>query len=579
MTVSAGKGGIVAAVREKWAIVRSDDRLMVIALAACVGLFSGLAAVALTRALHFMAHHLVAAHHQWWGFLLPALGATLAALFINVILRERPGHGVPEVVLAVLRHGGRLRFRSSFSRLVASSLTIGSGGSAGPEAPVVVSGAALGSNFGQLFGLNERQRTTLVGCGAAGAIGAIFNAPIAGLVFTVEVILGEWRAFNVVPIAIAAVAGTQISRVLQGNQIAFAHQQFHIGLADIGASFGVVVMATIGAVALARMINGMQHVAARAPLPRWLRPAVGGAAVGLIGIFLPFVMGEGYQSVQQAIDGVFAQGVAWAALAVAAKILATTLTIGWGGAGGIFAPSLMVGSLIGVLYYRLLIWALPMADWTNEGFFALLGMAGMISGILQAPLTGIFLVVEITGGYDVIVPLIIVSVLTATFCHYLEPGSFYLRELIERGDYMRPGTDARVLADLKVQEVMTAEPVSVPNDMLLGDFVNLLEQTPGLVYPVYDCDSGDYLGMVFADRIRPYLFDPRMHTMLIVEQLMADDIPAVQAGDDLAGALELMDAHGLQHLPVVAGHRCIGVLSKEKLLDHYRKELIVQTGG
>ncbi|MBR9982238.1 MAG: chloride channel protein [Desulfatitalea sp.] len=552
---------------------------MVIALAACVGASSGLAAVALTRALHFMSDTLATAHLQWWGFLLPAAGATLSALFINTLLRERPGHGVPEVVLAVLRHGGRLRFRSSFSRLVASCLTIGSGGSAGPEAPVVVSGAALGSNFGKLFGLNERQRVTLVGCGAAGAIGAIFNAPIAGLVFTIEVILGEWRAFNVVPIAIAAVSGTQISRVLQGNQIAFAHQKFDIGLPDIAASFGVAVAATVAAVGLARMINGMHHVAARAPLPQWLRPAVGGAAVGLIGIFLPAVMGEGYHAVQQAIDGVFAQGVAWAALMVAAKMAATTLTLGWGGAGGIFAPSLMIGSLIGLFYYRLLTWALPVVGFAEEGCFALLGMAGMISGILQAPLTGIFLVVEITGGYDVILPLIIVSVLTATFSHYLEPGSFYLRELIEKGDYVRPGTDARVLSDLKVREVMSTNPATVPNDMLLGDFVTLFEQSQGHIFPVIDRDNGFYLGVLLPDRIRPYLFDTRMHAALIVEQVMAGATPTIRVGDDLGFVLDLMDHHGMNHLPVLEENRCVGVLSKEKILDHYRKELIVQTGA
>jgi chloride channel protein, CIC family len=562
----------------KWAIVRSDDRLMVIALAACVGACSGLAAVALTRALHYLAGALAAAHLEWWGFVLPALGATLSALFLNVLLKERPGHGVPEVVLAVLRHGGLLRFRSTFSRLVSSCLTIGSGGSAGPEAPVVVSGAALGSNIAQAIDLNERQRVTLVGCGAAGAIGAIFNAPIAGLVFTVEVILGEWRAFNVVPIAIAAVAGTQVSRWLQGNQIAFEHQQFVIGMPDIAASFGVVVVATVATVGLGRLLIGMHQVAEKTPLPGWVRPAVGGAAVGLIGLYLPFVLGEGYHSVQQMIDGVFAQGVAWAALAVAAKMVATALTLGWGGSGGIFAPSLMIGGLAGLFYHRLLVWMVPATALANEGCFALLGMAGMLSGMLQAPLTGIFLVVEITGGYDVIVPLIIVSVLTATLCHYIEPGSFYLRELIEKGQYMRPGTDARVLSDMQVSELMETEPVIVPNDMLLGDFVEVLKGSRSQLFPVSDRATGEYMGSVLADRIRPFLFDTGMQAALIMEQIMETGTPTVNTTDALVHVLALMDQHGLNELPVVENNHCVGVLSKTTLLDHYRKELIVQTG-
>ena len=218
------------AARLKWAIVRSDDRLIVIALAGVVGACSGVAAVALNRSLHFLADSLHSLHGYWWAFILPAIGATLSALFLNNFLKERAGHGVPEVVYAVSRYGGLLRFRSSYSRLVSSCLTIGSGGSAGPEAPVVISGAALGSNIAKLFSLRERQRITLVGCGAAGAIASIFNAPITGLVFTVEVVLGEWRSFNIIPIAIAAVAGTEVSRLLQGNQIAFQHQQFTIGL-------------------------------------------------------------------------------------------------------------------------------------------------------------------------------------------------------------------------------------------------------------------------------------------------------------------------------------------------------------
>jgi len=573
-----GHSRILEAAKVKWIVFRSDDRLMVIALAAGVGACSGLAAVALNSALHFLAGVLAALHLQWWGFVVPAIGATVAAIFMNIVLKERPGHGVPEVVLAVLRHGGRLRFRSSFSRLVSSWLTIGSGGSAGPEAPVVVSGAALGSNIAQLFKLNERQRVTLVGCGAAGAIGAIFNAPITGLVFTVEVILGEWRAFNVVPIAIAAVTGTQISRLLQGNQIAFEHQQFAIGLPDIAASFGVAIAVTIVSVGLARLLNSMQQVAGRTPLPRWLRPAVGGAAVGLIGIYLPFVMGEGYGAVQQMIDGVFTQGLAWAALAVGAKMMATSLTIGWGGSGGIFAPSLVIGGLTGLFYHRLLLWVLPFAVLSSEGAFALLGMAGMISGMLQAPLTAIFLVVEITGGYGVIVPLMIVSVLAATFCHYIEPGSFYLRELIEQGQYQRPGTDARVLSDLKVRELMHADPVIVPNDMLLGDFVEVFKTSEGQLFPVVDRATGDYAGVVPVDSIRPFLLDTRLHAALIVEQIMETRIPVIRTSDEVAHVLDLMDHHGAILLPVVEHNRCVGLISKATLLDHYRKELIVQSG-
>jgi chloride channel protein, CIC family len=565
-------------IRQKWAIIRSDDRLIVIALAGVVGVCGGLAAVALNRALHYMSEALHGAQQHWWAFILPAVGASLSAVFLNTILRERAGHGVPEVVYAVSRHGGLLRFRSSYSRLISSCLTIGSGGSAGPEAPVVIGGAALGSNIAKFFSLRERQRVILVGCGAAAAIAAIFNAPIAGLVFTVEVILGEWRAHNIIPIAIAAVAGTELSRLLQGNQIPFQHHLFNIGFLDIIASFGIVLLATTASLLLGRLLKSMHHVSARTRLPYWIRPAVGGAAVGFIGICLPQVLGEGYVPIQRMIEGAFTPGLALVAILVAAKILATALTLGWGGSGGIFAPSLMVGSLVGLVYYRLLALIVPAGALSGEGFYALLGMAGLISGILQAPLTGIFLVVEITGSYEVILPLIIVSALTSTFCYYIEPASFYLRDLIEKGQYMRPGTDARVLSDLTVRELVETDYMTVPGDMLIKDFIDAIKHSHRYLFPVEDRESSRYIGMIFIDRIRPYLFDTQMHGVLMTEQVMEINVPRVGPDDELADVLSLMEREGLSSLPVVENDRFLGMLSKSVLLDHYRKELIVQTG-
>jgi CIC family chloride channel protein len=568
----------VRSVRHKWAIIRSDDRLIVIALAGVVGVCSGLAAVALNRALHFMSEALHGMQQHWWAFILPAAGASLSAIFLNTLLKERAGHGVPEVVYAVSRYGGLLRLRSSYSRLISSSLTIGSGGSAGPEAPVVMSGAVLGSNIAKLFALRERQRVTLVGCGAAGAIAAIFNAPIAGLVFTVEIILGEWRAHNIIPIAIAAVTGTEISRLLQGNQIQFQHHQFNIRFLDIVASFGIVLFATVASLVLGRLLKSMHHMSARTPLPDWFRPAVGGGAVGIIGIFLPQVLGEGYFSIQRMIEGDFTQGLAFVAIAAAAKMLATALTLGWGGSGGIFAPSLMVGSLVGLVYYRLLVLVVPAVALSSEGCFALLGMAGLISGILQAPLTAIFLIVEITGSYEVILPLIIVSALTSTFCYYIEPASFYLRDLIEKGQYLRPGTDARVLSDLTVRELVETDYLTVPGDMLIKDFIDAIKYSHRYLFPVEDRESSRYLGMIFIDRIRPYLFDFQMHGVLMTEQVMEINVPTVKPDDELSDVLNLMEREGLSSLPVVENNRYLGMLSKSVLLDHYRKELIVQTG-
>ncbi|MFC1813828.1 chloride channel protein [Thermodesulfobacteriota bacterium] len=561
-----------------WKLFRIDDRLLLILMAVIVGICSGVAAVVLNRSLIAMFEWLHSLRHYWWAFLLPAIGAALSSLFLNKILKEGAGHGVPEVIYSVSRYGGLLRLRTSFSRLISSCLTIGSGGSAGPEAPVVISGAAIGSNIAQFFSLNDRQRVTLVGCGAAGAISSIFNAPIAGMVFSIEVILGEWKAINIVPIAIASVAGTEISRILQGNQIAFSHRMFNIDLMDIFACLGLAVLSAAASILLTRLLRSMHGISEKIPSPLWVRAAIGGCAVGMIGIFLPVVLGEGYHSIRMMIDGVFLHGLAFVALASLAKILATSLTLGWGGSGGIFAPCLVIGSLVGVTYHHGLILLWPSISWVNEGCFALLGMAGLISGMLQAPLTGIFLIVEITGSYEVILPLIIVSALSTSLCHYIEPASFYLKELVDLGHFLRPGTDARVLSDLSIQEVIEEDCITVNPKMLLRDFIEIVKMSPRNYFPVEDETSGHFLGIIYIDDIRPYLFNSGMYDAVFLGQLMDTQVEVVHIDDDLNEVLRKMDAKQLHAMPVINNNRFMGLVSKARLLDQYRKEIMVQTG-
>ena len=561
-----------------WSIFRMDDRLLLVIMAVIVGNCSGLAAVALNRALVAMFEWLHHFRDHWWAFTLPAVGAALSSLFLDKIVKEGAGHGVPEVIYSVSRYGGLLRLRSSISRLISSCLTIGSGGSAGPEAPVVMSGASIGSNIAKFFSLNDRQRVTLVGCGAAGAISAIFNAPIAGMVFAIEVILGEWKALHIIPIAIASVTGTEISRILQGNQIAFSHRQFSIDFTDILACIGLAVLAAAASILLTRLLRSMHSISEKVPAPVWVRAAIGGCAVGIVGIFLPVVMGEGYHWIRIMSEGALAKGLAFVALAALAKIVATSLTLGWGGSGGIFAPCLVIGSMVGVAYHHGLALLWPSVSWVNEGYFALLGMAGLISGILQAPLTGIFLIVEITGGYEVILPLIIVSAISTTLCHWIEPASFYLKDLVDLGHLLRPGTDARVLSDMTVRELIEKDCITVKQNMLLREFINIVQQSRRNYFPVENEANGHFLGMIHLDDIRPYLFNAVMYDTVLIGQIMNTNVEVVHPDDDLFEILSRMDEQHLFSMPVVANNRFIGLISKATLLDKYRKELMVQTG-
>ncbi len=561
-----------------WPLFRSDDRLLLMIFAIVVGIFSGLAALFLNRSLETMLTWL---HHYrvyWWAIFLPAAGAALSSLFLEKVVKEGAGHGVPEVIYAVSRYGGLLRLRSSFSRLISSLLTIGSGGSAGPEAPVVMSGAAIGSNIAQAFSLNDRQRVALVGCGAAGAIAAIFNAPISGMVFAIEVILGEWSTMNIIPIAIAAVAGTEVSRLLKGNQIAFAHRDFDIHLPDILACVGLAVFCALASILLTRALRSMHHVSNGVALPLWVRAAIGGSMVGAIGYFLPYVLGEGYHAIRTAIEGGFSGGLLLVAVIALVKILATALTLGSGGSGGIFAPCLVIGAFVGLSFHRLIAAMWSSVHWVNEGCFALLGMAGLISGILQAPLTAIFLVIEITGGYEVILPLIVVSAISTTLCHYLEPASFYLKDLVEQGQLLRPGTDARVLTDLSIQELLETDCICVHPNMRLADFIGIVKSSHRNHFPVEDQQNRRFLGMIHLDDIRPYLFDPAMHHAVLTGQLMDTQVKTASLHDDLSDVLQKMDESRMFSMPVVSDNRFLGMISKATLLDQYRKELMVQTG-
>ncbi len=554
-----------------------DDRLLLIIAGSIVGICSGLAAVALRLSLESALEWLHPYRSYGWAFLLPAIGAVLSSFYLEKISREGAGHGVPEVIYSVSRYGGLLRLRSSFSRLISSLLTIGSGGSAGPEAPVVMSGSAIGSNIAKFLGLNDRQRITLVGCGTAGAIASIFNAPIAGLVFSVEVILGEWKFVNIIPIAIAAVAGAQISQSIIPAQVIFNHHPFNIGVSDILPSLCLGIVTAFVSVLFTKILRQTGKIAKKTSFPFWVRAIIGGCTVGMIGMFMPVVLGEGYHFIQLMILGTFSMGTFLIFVAIFAKIFATAMTLGWGGSGGIFAPCLLIGSLTGILFHKMLFVFFPDIISAREGAYALLGMTGLISGVMQAPLTGIFLIVEITGGYETILPLIVVSSISSTMSHYIEPASFYLKELIERGQFLRPGTDARILSDLDLGELVDKEHIRVSENMVFREFIELIKTSNQNFFPVIEDATDEYKGVIQITAIRKYVLDPGMYDMIFLNQVMDTDILTASLDNGLQEVLDMMDMNNMDSISVVEHDLFIGMISKNRILDLYRRELIMQT--
>lgn len=554
-----------------------DDRLVLMTAGAVVGVFAGLAAVALRLSLAAVLEFFQPYRQYAWAFILPGIGALLSFLFLDKVVKEGAGHGVPEVIYAVSRRGGLLRLRSTFSRLISSFLTIASGGSAGPEAPVVMSGSAIGSNIAKFLGLNDRQRMTLVGCGTAGAIASIFHAPVAGLIFSVEIILGEWKFVNIIPITIAAVAGAQISEAIIPKKELFQHHTFSIFTGDILGSIGLALFTALISVIFTRMLRTVGALAKRTPVSPWLRAMIGGCTVGTMGIFMPMVLGEGYHPIIEMVDGTFPMAFWLIFIGIFLKIFATAITLGWGGSGGIFAPCLLIGSLTGVVFYKAMMFVFPNAAVASEGAYALLGMAGIMAGVMQAPLSSIFLIAEITGGYEAILLLLLVSSISSTLSHIIEPSSFYFKDLIERGEFMRPGTDARILSDLSLNEIINTNYTTVSENMIFRDFINKIRNSDRDHYPVISDKTGDYLGMVRVSNIRKYALDPAFYDMIFLNQIMDTDMVTASFDDDLHDVLEFMETFNIDHIPVVDHHRFSGMISKARILDLYRRELIMQT--
>jgi CIC family chloride channel protein len=549
----------------------------ILLLALGVGLLSGALAVGLRSAVHALFNELAPLRHGWLGALLPAVGAALGVAIVSHLFRESPGHGVPEAIRAVCRDGGQMQRRSIFSRWLGSLCNVSAGGSAGLEGPIVFSAAAVGSAVGGWLRLDERRRTLLLACGVAGGISGVFNAPMTGMIFAMEVVLAEWSAFAIVPVVMSAVAATEISRIALGNAQSILHAPFDMGARDLSACLLLGIIAGLVSTALTRTIGFFQRLAGRVGGPRVLAPALFGLIVGAIGMVAPNAIGEGYDTARAAIHSELAPGLLFCALLAFAKLVTTGLTIGSRAPGGVFAPCLVLGSLLGVSFSRALTAVLPAGlPLSVEGSYALVGMSGLMAGVMQAPLTGIFLVMEVTDGYEVILPLMIVSVLSLVVARRFDRYSLYTRELAESGDLLRPGTDRRILADVRVRETLDDDVTPVFEDMTLLDFATVLTTSHRNHFPVLRSGSDEFAGMLELAPIHEILLDPEMARVTLVGTMMDTETPTIPLDASLSEALRLFEQTGAWALPVVDGRRFAGLMSKSTLFDHYRRELSVQ---
>jgi chloride channel protein, CIC family len=561
----------------KQLFINSNEKFKLGFIGLIVGISSSLGAVGLNYCLHYFHHLSQSSGAEHLIIILPAVGLVLTVLFLKYIVNDFEGHGVPEVIHSISLKGGIIRLRSAYSKLIGSLITISFGGSAGPEAAVVVSGAAIGSNISHFFRSNEKIRIAVAGSGAAAAIASIFNAPIAGIIFTMEVIIGDWAPIYMLPVAIASVTGTEISRLLNGNQIPFTHELLSVNLNDIIMSVFLAFLCAFFSVFFIRLMRHSYTYLDKIFSSAILKAVVVGLVLGVIIYFIPHIKGEGYNFVHSIITGQFSSGIFLIALIILLKILATSLTLGAGGAGGVFAPALVIGSSTGLFFYMMMQSILPQVELSSPALFALVGMAGLLSGTLQAPLTGIFLIIEITGGYYAILPLLVVSFLTAAIAKRFEEQSIYHYELVKKRLLHRPRTDGKIMAEINMMELLEKDTITVYPEMTLNDLIPIIKRSKRNYFPVVESKSNNFLGIVYFDDLKEFIFEGTLTHSILVEEVMHRNVLTILITDNLMEIQDKFDKSNAWSLPVVENNRYKGLISKATMLDLYRKELKVQT--
>ena len=485
--------------------------------------------------------------------------------------REARGHGVPEVMEAVALRGGRIRPRVVVAKMLASSVSIASGGSVGREGPIVQIGAALGSTLGQWLKVDQRRLRTLVGCGAAAGIAATFNAPVAGALFAVEIILGDFGVSQFSPIVISSVMGTVVSQYFLGDFPAFAVPAYSLVHAfELLAYAALGLLAGLAALAFTRTLYAAEDLFDKVRIYPPARTMIGGAMIGIIGVWLPQVFGVGYETINDALQG----AMVWKfmLLLVVFKIVAVSITIGSGGSGGIFAPSLFIGAMLGGAVGTV-VHAIWPASTAAAGAYALVGMGAVVAAGTHAPITAILIIFELTGDYKIILPLMISCITATLLATQMQTASIYTLKLLRRGIDIHKGKDVNVLQSVHVREEMRSDPVRVSPEAPLVALLSKFIEHPGSTLFVTD-DDNHLLGIVTSDDIRPLMRDAAsLETLVIAEDVMtAQDFPTVSPDDSLAHVMKFLGSYRGE-VAVLERGRLVAVIWPEDVIRRYNTEI------
>lgn len=569
-----------------------SEKVFINMLALAIGLLASVASYLLHLMIRDIQRLLTAGFDytsmNWLYLIYPVIGIYLTSLFVRHIVKDEISHGITRILYAISSKRSRLKPHNCWSSVIASAITIGFGGSVGAEAPIVLTGSAIGSNLGQRLHLDSKQLMLLIGCGAAGAIAGIFKAPIAGLVFTLEVLMIDLTMASLLPILIASVTATVFAYIFMGSNALF---QFTLDGAwqveRVPATIVLGVFCGLVSLYFIRTMTVCENMFSRMKHKPYARLVVGGGLLSLLIFLFPSLYGEGYDSINILLNGtteadwetilnnsLFYGKKEWLlmylGLVLLTKVVATSATNGGGGCGGTFAPSLFIGALSGFLFAR--VWNIyNIGVHVPEKNFTLLGMAGVMAGVMHAPLTGIFLIAEITGGYGLFMPLMIVAVVAYLVIIIFEPHSIYGMRLARDGKLITHHTDRAVLTLMSLDSVIDKEFTSVPVDMSLGKLTQAISRSNSNVLPVLT-EGGNLLGEVNVDKIRHLMFRTELYNHFQVAQLMIPPSNTLNVNDPMEDVMSRFDATGATMLPVVdTDNRLVGYISRNRMYTQYRQ--------
>ncbi len=573
-----------------WRIAKIPERNFLYILSLVVGLLSGLAALLLKNLIHFVAEELtgmISVEGFTYLYLLyPFIGILLTVLFVRYIIRDDIGHGVSKILYSISRKSSKLKPHKTYSSMIASSLTIGFGGSVGAEAPIVLTGASIGSNLARIFKLRYKYITLMVGCGAAGAIAGIFNAPMAGIVFTLEVLMLDLTMAFLIPLLISAVSATVISYFFMGEGVMLRFSQ--ISPFDISTIWIYILVGIFTGLMGIYFTRGTMFIESRfSAMKNWfVRLLIGALTLGILIFIFPPLWGEGYTSINSVFNNQGADLLnnsmffqwkdnPYVVLLVLAgilifKVFAMSATTGSGGNGGIFAPTLFTGAIAGYFLVSLLNTFFNLG--VPENNFALAGMAGMMAAVMHAPLTGIFLTAELTGGYGMFIPLLITSTVAYVTIMRFEPHSIYTKRLAQTGELITHHKDKAILRSMEVKKLIENDFEIISPDASLRDLVKAISKSNRNLFPIVD-ENGYLKGMVKLSKVKNLIFEHELYDTVMVKDLMFMPEFYISSTDNMETVAEKFETSNRYNLAVIDDGKYLGFISRAVVFSNYRKTL------